>query len=272
MSNVISFFNNIQNLDDTYEMISLIIAACMGIIFIHRAFYSTSIESIFMTRKQKMKNSLYKLIGFLIIFSAINFFMSYGIWINLIGIPVFLLTFISVFILSIINIIFSIKEKRVQKYIDRDRRLERLKICYIESEQDVALITIILIIPLGISVLTEINSSISLLKGTIIMTVIEIFLISLCIPELLRPRSRNYFTENNEKIYIYKRLDDEIVLCGDKNSIYKSSIYRTISYEELKRKEIEQEEYNRLSRQEKRALKDELKRMRRGNNGGQRNR
>lgn len=272
MSSVISFFNDIQNLDDISKMISLIIAACMGIVFIHGAFYSTSIESIFMTRKQKMKNSLYKLTGFLAIFSAINFFIAYGIRINLIVIPVFLIALISLVILLIIYIIFSIKEKRVQKYIDRDRRFKRLKMCYIESEQDVALIIIILIIPFGILVLTQINSSISLLKGTIIMTVIEIFFISLCIPELLKPNSRNYFIENNEKIYIYERLNDEIVLCGDKNSIYKSSVYRTISYEELKRKEIKQEEYIRLSKQEKKELKNELKRIRRGNNRGQRNR
>ena len=55
-------------------------------------------------------------------------------------------------------------------------------------------------------------------------------------------------------MFIYKRLDDDIIMCGDNTEMNKSSKYITISYEELKNKEIIHIQHNRLTKKEKKEL------------------
>ena len=78
-------------------------------------------------------------------------------------------------------------------------------------------------------------------------------------PELVKRSAKNYFLQNNEKMFIYERIEDDTVLCGDNSEISKAEKYVTISYDELKEKEIFHMQYVCLSKTEKKELRKKYK-------------
>ena len=84
---------------------------------------------------------------------------------------------------------------------------------------------------------------------------IEIAMIFMFDPEFIKRKSINYFFDNGNKMYIYRRIDKETVLCGDNPSISKAKKYKSISYDVFKRLEINHVVYRKLSDDRKRELR-----------------
>ena len=95
---------------------------------------------------------------------------------------------------------------------------------------------------------------IPLFNCAVITSVIEVSIICIIMPEYIMYDARNYFVDNENKFFIYGRIEDDIVLCGDNTQKSKASKYITISYEDLQKKEIFHMRRERLSKKRKREL------------------
>lgn len=93
----------------------------------------------------------------------------------------------------------------------------------------------------------------------IIIGLIEIIIVCIYIPELIKTPSNLYIYYNNKKTYIYKRIDEENVLCGNNSDINESNIYTIINYEYLKEKDILKDIHTNLSSQKKKRINGENK-------------
>jgi hypothetical protein len=65
--------------------------------------------------------------------------------------------------------------------------------------------------------------------------------------------------DGDNKIFIYERIEDDTVLCGDNQEKNKAKKFITISYENLKEKEIFRMQYESLSKTKKRKLRENYK-------------
>lgn len=77
------------------------------------------------------------------------------------------------------------------------------------------LISIICLIPSLVFLINSIENSIPLFNCAVITSVIEVSIICIIMPEYIMYDARNYFVDNENKFFIYGRIEDDIVLCGD---------------------------------------------------------
>lgn len=231
----------------------LAILSCVVIVQLLKSINSTFMEEALMKKKEKEKTAFFRIIVLLVLLTPINYILSKDY------------TFLGIeFLLGLVSLIFykiyNRKVSQTNKYMDD---LGELNLYYHEKCSDSALFGIVSFTPF-ISILMSISGKfISTFNCVVIVSIIEVYIIGISLPELVKRESRCYFISNNKTMYIYKRVDEYNILCGDNSKINEAKEYKIISYEDLKEKEIFCEQYSGLSKERKRKLKERYKEKKR---------
>lgn len=239
LENVEEFINNFD-FNNRASVIVFLVVAIEMYISMNIAVNTSSIEEVFMKGKRRKRNYFFKLLSLSGIFIPANYILSIEnmfIIIEVFGAVVGIIAYF----------IYNIKEAATKKFIE-------LNVFYKEKRSECILFSIICTMPVIIILLNQIAKNISMFSYIIVVSVIEVLFICISVPEFINKSTDNYFLDNDNKVFIYKRLDDDIIMCGDNTEMNKSSKYITISYEELKNKEIIHIQHNRLTKKEKKEL------------------
>lgn len=226
-----------------YGVIISVVSICAGMLIVVDSSFT---EELLMKREEKQRNISFKLILYFMIFLPVNYIL-FIIDDNIIKIAVVLVSMG----LGFYN---KRKEKAIRRYAEEDADIIKLSVYYKEKkEENFLYIVVILMSWLALYIqacMPFVKESICI----IIVSVIEVFIICLALPEVLKPKSNIYFIKDNEKIYIYKRIDKKKFLCGNRPQISDAEKYIFINYKELKEKEIRHDLYKKLTEEQKENL------------------
>lgn len=218
----------IINLFNPYRLGNVVIAVIiLAVLFLLalKAIYTTSIEELFMSKKKKVIKDFFALMFFLLIFTLLN--------IILLIFPELLKIEYLFFGISSGYCFYCFCRSKFQCVLSNKKKID-----YNERCNSFMIYAIIFMMPLLISMMKKEVDKMPLINCVLIISVIEIFLVYFSVPNLLKKKSQNYFMDNEQEIYIYKKIDGESVLCGDNPIMNKSEKYIIITYDELKKKEI----------------------------------
>lgn len=252
LDGICDFFNELD-ITNTRNVVILAIAMCIIIGKIIKAIYSTYVEEIFMNPKSKRRNIFYKIIALLIVNIIVNFVLivnSVYLWIAIWGVMIGLGAFVY----------YQLRKTLTEKYAGD---IERLTQYYKDMSYDMMLITIFILMPLLALVIYKSYSYIPLINCVIMVSIAEAFLICLLTPELIKCKSQYYFINDGEKMYIYGRIDENIVLCGDNPVESESEKIMAISYGEFAKMKLIRVPNQRFSKETKKQLIRKLKENRR---------
>lgn len=248
--NEIETFQKISDFIDSFDstslgsIIILAILVCVVLVSVFKSIYSTSVEELFMNSKEKNKNMFFQLLVILTILIFINFM--------LLNIALIFMEILLGAVSLVVYIVYQRKENGTRKYLEM---IDELNTYYKQRSSFWYLISIICLIPSLVFLINSIENSIPLFNCAVITSVIEVSIICIIMPEYIMYDARNYFVDNENKFFIYGRIEDDIVLCGDNTQKSKASKYITISYEDLQKKEIFHMRRERLSKKRKRELR-----------------
>lgn len=245
LNKIIEFIEVFNPKDDKHIIIlSIIICLFLGYFFV--TISATSIEEIYITPESKIRNICIRIIMLEIVFATKNFVLLFDSK---------LIEFACIcgVIFLILYIKYKIKEKEIEKYIEG---IEELNDFYKEQASMRGVLFIMCVVPvIAFIIHFRIGNNIFELTCAVIAGMIEIAMIFMFDPEFIKRKSINYFFDNGNKMYIYRRIDKETVLCGDNPSISKAKKYKSISYDVFKRLEINHVVYRKLSDDRKRELR-----------------
>lgn len=246
ITNKIIGFIEVFNPKDDKHIIILSIIICLFLGYFFVTISATSIEDTYITQKSEIRNICIKIIMLEIVFATKNFVLLFDS--KLIG-----FIWICGFIFSVFYEIYKVKEKRTAQDMEN---IEELNDYYKEKVSINGVMCIMCIVPIIAFIIHfRIGSNISELTCAVIAGIIEVAIIFMFDPEFIKRKSINYFLDNGKKMYIYRRVDEETVLCGDDPFINKAKKYKSISYNEFKRLEINHVVYRKLSSSRKRELR-----------------
>ena len=165
------------------------------------------------------------------------------------------------FIVFCASIYFYRKSSSMKKYIEEIDGIEKLSDIYFERHTLFMLMGIFSITPIITYVMHEKLQQyhFSIISCGIMASAAILSIIVLCDFNKLKRVSTNYILYNNRKIYIYERLDENTILCGNHPKKNKANKYIYISYEDIKTTEIKHESYE--IKDIPRNRKKELKRI-----------
>lgn len=133
----------------------------------------------------------------------------------------------------------------MKKYIEEIDGIEKLSDIYFERHTLFMLMGIFSITPIITYVMHEKLQQyhFSIISCGIMASAAILSIIVLCDFNKLKRVSTNYILYNNRKIYIYERVDENTILCGNHPKKNKANKYIYISYEDIKTTEIKHESY-----------------------------
>jgi predicted nucleic acid-binding Zn ribbon protein len=234
------------------NVVVLSILVCALLIPLTGAIYSDSIEEIFMDEKRRGRNSFFKLLALLVIFIPSNFVLSihgtfilFELLLGLIGIMVYF--------------VYDRKEAGTRKYMENVGGLN----AYYKGKKSGCLLFVIICLMPSMSILMHQRAdNIPLFSCVVIVSIIEVSIMCISMPEFVNRSANDYFLDNGNKWFIYKRIDDDTIMCGDNTEQSKADKYITITYEELKKKELLHIQYKSLARSEISELRKKYKKNR----------
>lgn len=140
---------------------------------------------------------------------------------------------------------FYKKSSSMRKYIEEIEGIEELSDIYFERYTLFVLMGIVSMMPIiAYAMHEELHQyRFSIISCGIIASAGVLSIIVLCDFDKLKRESTNYFLDNNRKIYIYERVDENTILCGNHPKKNKANKYIHIDYEDIKTIEIEHEIY-----------------------------
>ena len=133
------------------------------------------------------------------------------------------------------------------------------------------LMIVLFLMPAMVIVCRTVYKNLPLFTCLIMVSVIEVFIIGILLPELFVKKAKLYLKNREDKVFIYKRLRDASVICGDDECFNKASKYIIISIDEVKTKEIYHVQSEFITKDEKRDLCKELRKIRKEKNRINRN-
>lgn len=260
---VVKNFTSPDSVEKIGTIPSLAILTILMIVPIFKSIYTTSIEKVFMTPKKMRVNITYSLITLFVACVLENLILSISYEIYVIGLSLGCLG-------GLVFLYYKFRRFQIKKVLDNVENLDNIKRLdrrYKYYKQLSFLFCLLSFVP---CLLTLINNStikdvvvlhFSRVNCAIIIGLIELVIVCIYVPELIKNPSGLYIMYNTKKMYIYKRLDKENFLCGNNLDIDDLNEYITISYEHLKEKTISKEVVdNNLPSEEKKELKRELNR------------
>lgn len=246
------FFSELD-ITNTPSVVIMAIATCIFIVSIIKAVYITYVEELFMSPKSKRRNMFFRVLALLIIIIIVNF--------TLIGnnfyLPIAILGSMGG---MVIYFVCQWKKTLTEKYPED---IERLTQYYEEKSYNCVLLAVVTFMPLLAYIMNKSYSYISLINCVIMVSVVEVFVICLITPELVKSTSQYYFIKDGKEWYIYERTNEDIVICGDNPVESKSKKIITINYEEFIKKELIRVHNQGFSKEMKKQLKSKLKDNRR---------
>lgn len=213
-----------------------------------RAIYTTSIEEIFMSNKNKIRNDIYKLIFIWIILIPKNLFLAIDNVYIVIGLAALFESYIAC----------TIFRKKEGKIIDNSEIGLKLKKYYKDKQSQTTLRWIIYSMPIMTVLLREMTPNSSLFICAIVTSIIEVAILGVSTPDLIIKKSMNYYKNGQDRIFIYKSLDNNTFLCGDSEDISDATKYAIKSFDELREKEILHQKYKKISKAEIKKLRKEF--------------
>lgn len=213
-----------------------------------RAIYTTSIEEIFMSNKNKLKNDIYKLIFICVILVPKNLFLAIDNIYIVIGLAALFESYIAC----------AIFRKKEEKIIDNSEVGLNLKRYYKDKQSQTTLRWIMYSMPIMTILFREMRPNSSLFICAIITSVFEVAILGVSTPDLIIKKSMNYYENGQDRIFIYKSLENDIFLCGDSEDISDATKYTIKSFDELRKEQILHLKYKKLSKAEIKDLRKEL--------------
>lgn len=144
----------------------------------------------------------------------------------------------------------------------QNKALYKLQVYYKDKQTMAILMIVLVFMPAVIIVCKSVYKTLPLFACLVIASAIEVFIIGILLPELFVKKAKNYLKNGEEKMFIYKRMKDASVICGDDECFNKASKYIVISIDELKTKEIYHLQSEIITKDEKRVLCKKFKKMR----------
>lgn len=83
------------------------------------------------------------------------------------------------------------------------------------------LMIVLLFMPAVVIVCKSVYKTLPLFTYLVIVSAIEVFITGILLPELFVKKAKNYLKNGEDKMFIYKRLKDASVICGDDECFYK---------------------------------------------------
>lgn len=217
---------------------------CIFFIPIFKAITSFSIEELFWESKEKWRNAIFKLIALLFLCTLANFVLAID---NTFVLVELLLVCIGI----VVFILYSFKKILIKKYSESQNELINY---YDYKITNSSLFVIISIMPAMVICINILIPNIPKINGAILVSVVEVIIISLLMPEIIKHDSSCYIIYEDKKLYIYERVDSDTFLCGENTKLYNSKKYKLIAYDTLKEKEIIIEPFGKLSKNRKQDL------------------
>ena len=242
------------------SVIVVAILVCVLCIPLTRAIYTVSVEEIFMDERRKERNSFFKLLALLVIFIPSNYALSTQGALIVVEIPLGIIGFI-------VYGVYCAKEAVTRKYIENIENIDKLNAYYKEKGSDSFLFGIICIMSGLCILMKQIVDKMSLFSCAVVVSTIEVLIICILMSELVNGNVNIYFLDDDKRWFIYKRIDNDTIICGDSMERSKADKYITITYEKLKRKEILHMQNKSLSGTEKGQLRNKYKEMRNSKKG-----
>ena len=241
---------------DKKSVIVLAVLMCLLTRYCIRAIYTTSIEEIFMNTKEKLVTDVFKFLAMLVVFISTNIVLTTdSFWI--------LIEFVVCVMWYILYLIYCRKERKTNMILKKQNKsLYKLQIYYKDKQTMAILMIVLFFMPAMVIVYKSVYKTLPLFACLVIVSAIEIFIIGILLPELFVKKAKNYFKNGEDKMFIYKRLKNASVICGDDECLNKASKYIVISIDELKTKEIYHLQSEIITKDEKRDLCKKLKKMR----------
>ena len=251
LENILAF-----DIGNITSVITIAILMCMLIVLAEKSIYASSIEILFMSKKEKNWNDflavlvaggLFTLANGLIILFCPN---QEGLLIAFVLLIVFLFRFLKYFCIL----------QRTRKCRKDIRRL----ISYYEEKQYESMIFLcFMIIILTIYI---VGKNENVWSYAIIGALIELAIVMLLNPYNGGIRTSNCYKKNNEKFYIYKKMGTKSFLCGNAAEINNATWYKIVEADDINKEKIYHEVYHSFSKEEKKELrkiyKEDLKQQR----------
>lgn len=243
----------IEKLDLNNEDMNVIaVTVVIGILLfgVYKSINSSFIEELFMSSKETEINRGYRYIFLALLLTAANSFLIVETFYLFIEVIISLIGAVGYFI-------YDRKANQVGKY----KEIEELSLFYRERSQVFFLTVIISATPYSAESIYGYRSNISLYVYILIASVIETFFICMALPEVIKRESSAYYMEDDNKIYIYKELRDQIILCGDNPRVNRAQKYIFVNFDSLKDREIYNVQYSSLSKDRKKELIEMYKKL-----------
>lgn len=207
--------------DKNNTMIVMVLSVIVIVWFTSYAisFYSSSIETIFMSKSDGLKRKSFVYIIFFCVFGLLNYILAnFKLFykISLIFLIVFVILYI---ILSVI------------------KRFEKIGNNILKWREDVLIMLIITFfadVTYAFSIETETN----LLSSALISSLIETVIMMLVYINPVQIKSKIQISLNEKEWYIVKRIDNDFFLCSDSHDMSKSKKYKLIKIEHVIDKNI----------------------------------
>ena len=238
------------DLTNIKDVIILAIILCLIYAQVFKVFYDTYFEEFFIISSKKSRNNFYKILLYFAVLLLVNIILTVDLSCYVLAFPISIVAII-------VHFIYGRKIAMIQKYSEKTTDL----ITYYKRKQSDAFLYFIFSgAPACSRLLNDsLDNSMPLINCTIIISIMETFVLLVSISNLIKHESVIYFIKGNEKMYIYERVDSETVICGDSSRTSEAGKYITISYGELKKLEIFHEKYTEISRERKKFLYNEYR-------------
>lgn len=186
--------NNIGYLIAISIVLIIIVASCI------QPFYASKVETILMSKSDELKKISFMYVILFFVLGVMNYVFTSNASFVLLGSIYAILMLIIYFVLYILN------------------RKGKAKTLYLWYKDNMGLAIIVTIFPiaiLAISVMFDIN----IVSCVILGALVEIIVVALIYLNMGQINSSIVLKIGSEKWYVFRRIDDAYLLCGDKNNI-----------------------------------------------------
>lgn len=245
---IIDIINNF-NPTDKGNVIILAIIMCILTVFFIRAINTTSIEEIFMDNKKKLRNDILKMFSILVVLVPTNFLLATDASFVLFEIIICVVE-------SFMYMVYRLKERKIN---DCDESLQKLQEYYKDKQTEYILKIVICIMSATATIWSNVQDIVPMFNCVVVISVVEVGIIGMLIPEIIVKKTMVFLENEQEKIFIFRRMSNDTIICGNAQNMGKVTKYIIISLDELKTKEIHHQQYASLTKEEKKELCKKVK-------------
>lgn len=205
--------------DNMVMLIALCIMVLSTATIYIQLFYASQFEVVLMNKSDVSKRFFFVYIVLFFVFVVTNYFLTIDDSFFLLNIIIFLLTLVSSFIYKLISKIEKFKEKY-------------LKFC--EKRDMIILMTFTVVSIFVVNTMIDVNKISLVVLGSLI----EVLTIAIFILNISKIKTSVTVTIEGEKWYVFKRIDEIYLLCGDNCMINDSTKTKLIEIDDIVKRKI----------------------------------